>query len=116
MNNKNINLNVIGNGNITLLISTDIIVSKIIGSGNIAIEGKALSHEVEINGSGQVNATNLATDNSKAKLGNGGTYKANVKEVIDITISLGGNLEYMGTPKIKAKVTGNGNITYKEKT
>lgn len=116
INNKNINLTVFGNGEMTLLINTDIIVSKIIGSGKISVEGKSLSHEVDINGSGQVNAVNLAVDKSKAKISNGGTYKSNVKEEIDLSINSGGNLEYMGSPKIKAKVTGSGNITYKEAT
>ena len=115
MNNaktENLNLFINGSGTIKLRIDANFIFSKVFGSGIITLFGSTKNEEVEINGSGEVSALNLITDSLKATLGGSGICRVNVNNLIDLKINLGGELEYKGTPKIEAKVTGSGSIKY----
>ncbi len=115
VNTDNMNLVVNLTGNISLNINTKFLYSKITSTGTITLSGTAETHEIEISGSGLIDAANLKAKKVKAKISNSGKSKVYVEENLDVDFGLGGgDLEYTGNPIINSKFLGGGSIIYKE--
>jgi len=113
LNQDNLELKIIGAGNIQVNADSKFIFSKIIGSGRIDIKGNADMHEIELSGSGTLDAFNLNTDKSKIKIVGEGIANVNVIDNLEITVTGpfgNGNIQFKGSPKIKADINGLANI------
>lgn len=111
LNNDALNLFVNGSGTITTKINSANIYTKIFGSGNINLSGSVKTYDLEITGSGQVNASDLTSDAVNITLGSAGICNIKVVNELNIKINGAGEIKYYGTPaKIKIKINGSGSV------
>jgi hypothetical protein len=101
----------IGSGNIQLNASSeDHIFIDNEGSGNIAIDGTTKDIIIKIDGSGNVDALYLYTENGDVTINGSGNSLVNCSESLLAHINGSGNVLYLGNPIITVTVTGSGEI------
>jgi len=103
-------LEVGGAGKINLQVSAEKIKTKLSGSGIFILTGRTSSHDVNIDGSGQIAAFDLAAENTSINLSGAGEVQVNVSRKLDVTIRGIGYVKYKGKPKVKSKITGPGSL------
>ncbi len=84
-----------GSGKADFKIETVDLETEINGSGEIKYKGYVKNHEIEISGSGKIKAYKLDTKNTEVEISGSGSCKVKVSN------------------KLKAKITGSGNVYYK---
>ena len=100
-----------GSGNFNLGISAEDYVSiKNEGSGNINIDGNSRKIIIEINGSGNVNALYLTTEEGIVTINGSGNVTINSSESLDVNINGSGNVSYLGNPSLSVNITGSGQV------
>jgi hypothetical protein len=106
-----IELQLKGNGNVTLDVDAPEVEAVIGGIGSIQLKGQTKNFDCKILGQGSLSAFDLQTEETNLTiLGNGGAdVNASVK--LDVTIAGNGNVRYKGNVKPNKTITGNGNIT-----
>ncbi|QXU43265.1 head GIN domain-containing protein [Pedobacter sp. D749] len=81
------------------------------GSGIVELTGKAENADIELSGSGKINALNLALNKCDIKLTGSGTANLNVRANLQVNSSGSGNVYYKGKPATKEiNRTGSGNV------
>jgi hypothetical protein len=99
-----------GSGKITLDVDADALDAAIIGSGNILLNGGAAEQKSSITGSGSIDADNLVSNNADIDIEGSGTVKVNAKN-LDINIAGSGTVLYKGEPESLSKtIEGSGTI------
>lgn len=106
-----LDLNINGSGDIDVIAEVNDLKTKINGSGDIKISGKVSTHKGQINGSGNFLGSNLLSEESKININGSGDAKINAGSLLDVTIVGSGNVNYIGTPTIKTKITGSGEVS-----
>lgn len=109
-----LDLNIAGSGKIQLETITNNLTSKIAGSGAITIKGQSVNHQITINGSGDIFAQNLESQNTKINIAGSGNSEINSTQTLDITISGSGSVIYTGNPNINQSVIGSGSIKQRQ--
>lgn len=84
--------------------------SKIEGSGNIELVGNVEDSFVDIEGSGNVFAFGLCTDNCTIDSQGNGNCEVKVSNRLDINLEGSGNICYRGQPIINSDIDGSGNV------
>jgi hypothetical protein len=87
-----------------------IIESTISGSGRIHLGGSAFEHRINISGSGDVRAFDLATTNTYVKISGSGNSEVWTTNYLDVIISGSGSVYYRGNPQINANISGSGGV------
>lgn len=103
-------LNISGSGLISGIFEGNVINSTVSGSGEINLAGTVLFQEVRISGSGNVNAFDLFTEESKVVISGSGNSKVSTTDLLDVRISGSGDILYRGNPQIVSRITGSGRI------
>ncbi len=104
-------LSVAGSGNMRLDVEANSIKSNIAGSGNIKLSGSADALTCNVAGSGDINAYELKTKTTSAKIAGSGNIKTSVSDKISAKVVGSGNIYYKGSPdKIESKALGSGSI------
>jgi hypothetical protein len=104
-------LSVAGSGNIKLNVEANSLKSTIAGSGNIKLSGSADVLTCTIAGSGYINAYELKTKTTSAKIAGSGNIKTTVSDEINAKVVGSGSIYYKGNPeKINSKSIGSGDI------
>jgi hypothetical protein len=81
------------------------------GAGNAKLSGEVERFQLEVSGTGSVDAVNLKAKNADVNLSGAGNAKLYAEEKLVAGVSGVGNLTYFGSPKIvKSEVTGVGVI------
>lgn len=106
----NVDLNISGSGNISMVMNADVLRSTISGSGEINLSGSAYEHQIHISGSGDVKAFGLPTTNTIIDISGSGNSEVNVATYLSIHISGSGNVYYIGNPLIESDISGSGEI------
>jgi hypothetical protein len=84
---------------------------KLTGSGNIQLQGAANSADFRITGSGDIEASDFLIEDSNCLISGSGDITLNVDKKLKATITGAGNIRYQGTPEsVQTSVTGAGNI------
>jgi len=81
------------------------------GSGDIQASGRVTALDVEMNGAGDVDLSELMTVNSKVSIAGAGDADINVTGELDVLIEGSGDVTYSGSPKkIRRNITGSGEV------
>ena len=111
INAKKFATKVTGSGSMKLDVDSDEINATLTGSGFISIRGTSELLTCRIAGSGDINAYDLATKTTIAKVTGSGNIKTSVSDKITAKVTGSGNIYYKGNPdKIDAKSAGSGAI------
>jgi hypothetical protein len=117
LNNLNVNdmeINILGSGEVDLLLNSKNATTNIEGSGNIKIKGSSTNLFAKISGSGDVDAFEFVTVKSSIDLNGSGDVYVNANELYEVNISGSGDVEYKDTgARIISDVSGSGKITRK---
>lgn len=107
-------LKIAGSGNLDLDVKTTELITKIAGSGEMNLNGNTTKLVCKIAGSGDLDSYSLTTQNLEAKITGSGTLKATVNDKISARITGSGKIYYKGNATSeKVKITGSGSITQK---
>lgn len=87
--------------------------AEISGSGDITLKGKASSVDLEINGSGQFKAEDLAAENAAVTINGSGSAGLRVEKKLQGTINGSGQISYTGNPSVEKVINGSGSISQK---
>ncbi len=99
-----------GSGKLMLDMVAVKVTGAVTGSGLVKLTGSASNLNVEINGSGTVNAGNFSVNNSKARISGSGSTELMVGESLQATVSGSGVVAYRGNPVVEKKISGSGEI------
>ncbi|MGO4597906.1 head GIN domain-containing protein [Terrabacter sp. 2RAF25] len=83
---------------------------EISGSGSVTVDGSADRQDVDISGSGDYNAAQLASKEATVTISGSGSADLAASSALDVTITGSGSLTYSGNPKVTQSVTGSGSI------
>jgi hypothetical protein len=107
---NNIDLNISGSGDLVMDLDAPAISTVISGSGSARLSGETESFESRINGSGEVFAFNLLSENTRVKISGSGEAEVYASKQLDIRISGSGDVGYKGNPELKQSISGSGDI------
>jgi hypothetical protein len=107
-----IELEILGSGDIDFAVESDDIHSVISGSGDIRLEGYTDDHRVHISGSGSVEAFNMETDDCDITINGSGDCEVWVEDYLKVLINGSGNVYYYGLPELEISINGSGNIVH----
>ncbi len=99
-----------GVGSIFLKIDTDKLITTLKGVGEIELSGKAVMHDVEISGTGKVNAYQLEAEEVSIRSKGVGECIVFATKKLDVYSSGIGKVRFKGEPVIQSKQTGLGGI------
>jgi len=99
-----------GVGGIHLQVKANKLVTKLKGVGEIELEGETTEHEVEISGTGKVNAYRLVSKNAVVSSSGIGECLVHVTEKLSVDSSGIGKVKYRGAPVVQSKQSGMGSI------
>lgn len=101
-----------GSGDITLDIESSSINASMSGSGDINLSGETNDFEATISGSGDIKAFDLIAENVDANISGSADIKVTVKQKLKARVSGSGDITYKGNPiKVDTKVSGSGDIS-----
>lgn len=80
------------------------------GLGEILLDGKVQSQDVDLSGLGTYNAEDLQTREANVTLSGAGTARVWVEEELNATLTGAGNILYKGQPALEKSITGLGTI------
>lgn len=101
-----------GSGDISLApLTADELRVSIAGSGDFTASGKVTREEIELSGSGGVQANDLDCGDATVAVRGSGTATVRVRDRLDARITGSGDIEYIGQPSVNQQVTGSGRVT-----
>jgi hypothetical protein len=99
-----------GSGRGELGLEAQELVSKIAGSGDLAVSGKVNRQEVRISGSGKYIAKGLESVATIIDINGAGDAVVNVQERLKVAIKGTGDISYVGAPVLEQSIWGTGRI------
>jgi hypothetical protein len=104
-------VNISGSGEVNASnITTSDLQTKVSGSGNIDLSGRATNQDINISGSGKYLAGDLESETAKITVSGSGKATLWVTKDLDISISGSGDVDYYGSPKLEQNISGSGNL------
>ena len=113
INGENLEISILGSGDIDVDVDVDRIESEIHGSGDITLQGKVKQHDIQINGSGDLKAYNLETDVCNIHISGSGDSRVFVNDKLKVKILGSGNVKYRGEPVVSTNIMGSGEVIKK---
>ncbi len=108
---QNLNITLIGSGDVEIKANTNDLKAELSGSGDIKLIGSAVNFYASISGSGDVEAFGLIADNTEVKISGSGDAEVYAKESLKARVSGSGDISFKGNPKREdSKVSGSGSI------
>jgi hypothetical protein len=92
------------------LTASDLVVT-VSGAGNIELAGQVETQEVNLNGLGNYNASDLESQAATVRISGAGSASIWVHDTLDVTISGAGNVDYYGSPEVSKNISGVGKVT-----
>jgi hypothetical protein len=104
-------INLTGTGSINLELEAERLKVDLPGAGLVKLVGYVTQQEIKINGTGNLNAINLVSNETKIEVNGVGKAEINVRETLDAELNGIGTIKYVGEPKeLKQEVRGLGSI------
>jgi hypothetical protein len=101
-----------GSGDITLAVESNSVNASMSGSGDITLSGSTTDFDVTISGSGDIKAYELEADNVDATVSGSADIKITAKQKLKARVSGSGDISYKGNPeKVDTKTSGSGDIS-----
>jgi hypothetical protein len=110
LKNESFDFEVNGSGKLMLDLVAVKVTGAVTGSGLVKLSGSANALNVEINGSGTINAGNFSVSKSKAKISGSGSADLTVGESLQASVSGSGVISYRGNAVVDKKISGSGEI------
>lgn len=107
---EDLEIDIAGNGEVTLAVNTPKVKAKIAGVGNLNLKGETQRAEFNIAGSGDCDALELKAETAKVKVAGTGTLKVFASQLLDVNVMGSGNVYYKGDAEVKQKIMGVGSI------
>lgn len=108
-NQMELNLN--GSGSMDLNLNVKELISEVDGSGILKLKGYTKLHQIEINGSGDVAALDLSSNESTIEINGSGDAKVHVTYGLDVEVNGSGDVFYKGDVKsINSQINGSGSL------
>lgn len=107
---KTLNLDGVGNIIAQNNLNLDDLDIDLMGVGNIILKGATDNLNVNSSGVGNILAFDLVAKSCEVRLTGVGNVQVNVTDELDVTISGSGNVSYRGNPTISADITGAGSL------
>ena len=105
-----IEVNVLGSGNVKMELNAPEVEAKITGSGDIDISGNTKNAVYSTMGSGNIKAEDLKAENTEAKTMGSGNIKAFASVKLKATITGSGDISYKGGGAVTSEVHGSGSV------
>lgn len=106
-----LNLDLSGSGSINVTsLDADSLTVKIGGSGLVRVSGQINNQQLDISGSGEYRASDLASKTADINVSGSGKAVLAVEDTLDATISGSGSVSYYGDPVVTSSVSGSGAI------
>jgi len=105
-----LNARILGSGDMHIDINATDIDSKVTGSGNIELSGQSENHNIDIDGHGDVHAFDATTNQADVNIRGSGTAELFVTSTLDVKITGSGDVFYKGNPLVDADISGSGNV------
>lgn len=100
-----------GSGNLNLTgLTADALTSAVSGSGGLIAAGRVTTTDLNISGSGSVEARELESARASVNISGSGSATLRVRERLDATISGSGSVRYYGNPRVSQNATGSGRV------
>jgi hypothetical protein len=106
-----LNFEIVGSGNINLIIQTNVSSASISGSGNINLQGTCEELTASVAGSGRIYTQDLVAQTVNARISGSGSATVYAIEFLNVNIAGSGNLMYKGSPQVQEQVGGSGRIS-----
>jgi hypothetical protein len=103
-------LSLSGSGKMDLALNTPEIEVDIAGVGSMLLSGETKNADFNIAGSGDCDATQLKTENTKVDVAGVGTVKVFADVSLNVNVAGNGTVYYKGAATIKQKIAGIGSI------
>ena len=112
INADDFDVSLAGSGDVNLEINANEVESKLAGSGDIRLTGKSGSHMCRVAGSGDIHAYDLIAENVEATIAGSGDIKVHCTSKLKARVSGSGDIRYKGSPnKEDSKVAGSGSVS-----
>lgn len=112
LSGENFELSNSGTGNINMSFSSaSSLVANVQGTGNVELEGRCTRAKIDINGTGDLFASNMETDTLTINLLGTGSAEVFVNDLLSASLTGTGDLCYKGSPTLNTQITGTGNVT-----
>ncbi len=105
-----LSINLSGSGDISLALNTPDLDVDIAGVGSLLLSGETKNANFNIAGSGDCDASNLKTENTKVDVAGVGTVKIFAEVLLDVNVAGSGTVYYKGAATVKQKIAGIGTI------
>ncbi len=103
-------LSLSGNGKMDLNVNTPEIKVDIAGVGSMILAGETKKADFNIAGSGECDAAQLKTENTRVDVAGVGTVKVFADVLLDVNVAGNGTVYYKGAASVKQKIAGIGSI------
>ena len=102
---------IMGSGDMTVKgLDNDKFHAEINGSADLRLYGKTDRLAVEVNGSGDVFAFELAARQVEISINGSGDVRVSAAESLAVTIAGSGDVKYIGQPTLAQKIIGSGDV------
>ena len=83
------------------------------GSGDMQLAGKVNQQEINITGSGDISAFDLATAQTRISITGSGDAEVQVSDQLEASIVGSGDVHYHGAPAVRSNIIGSGDVYQK---
>ena len=111
INATELNISLAGSGDIVLTVETNSVKGRLAGSGDLTLKGNTSNLDAQIAGSGDFHGFDLQANTTEVSIAGSGDAEVVSKEKLKARIAGSGDITYKGNPKIEDnKVLGSGSI------
>jgi len=111
ISSKHLNVTLAGSGDVKLEVNTTSLKAEVAGSGDLSIIGNTTNLEVNLAGSGDFSGFDLKSDDTEVSITGSGTVDVVSNKRLKARVTGSGDVTYKGNPTSKdTKVTGSGTI------
>lgn len=108
---ENLTVSVAGSGNLNLTsLTAQNLKTSVAGSGDVTLGGRCLQHSIAIQGSGEVKAASLQTEDATVRISGSGNASITATKTLNSRISGSGNVLVRGNPQINSSKSGSGTV------
>lgn len=112
LTDKKIEISVTGSGDIEGGIDAPEVSSVVSGSGNINLHGRTRDFEARSSGSGDINCSELKSENARVKINGSGNARVFASVSLDASVNGSGDIYYRGNPSSpKIHTAGSGSVS-----
>lgn len=110
LQSEQIDLSIVGSGDMRGNVYASNLSVKIIGSGDFKLKGEATNSRLKIMGSGNIDANACKQRNSEVEISGSGDVYVNASDKLDVWISGSGDVHYIGYPELSVDISGSGKV------